>query len=229
MLEVSDLNIKYGHVHAVKEISFSLNKGEILSVLGANGAGKSSTLFGITGIVKSTGKVVFKGKELSRKNTVEGTRMGLVLCPENRRIFSGLMVEENLKLGAYARGSFKRNADMVYGLFPILKERSRQIAGSLSGGEQQMLAVGRALMAEPELLLLDEPSLGLAPVVVDEIFSVFRSLKERMSILLVEQNAHKALAISDRAYILQNGRIVHTGEAKLLLQDEALKKAYLGM
>ena len=229
MLKVKNLMVNYGHVKAVKGISFELGKNEILTLLGANGAGKTSTLMGIVNIVKSSGEVFYKGKSLSRKSTVEPVKQGMILCPENRRIFPGLNVQENLKLGTYIRGDYAKNIEFVYRLFPILKDRRRQIAGSLSGGEQQMLAVGRALMGSPDLLILDEPSLGLAPVVVDEIFRIFSQLKDKMSILLVEQNATKALKISDRAYILQNGNIVLESSADDLIKDAALKKAYLGM
>ncbi|MFP4644094.1 MAG: ABC transporter ATP-binding protein [Spirochaetales bacterium] len=229
MLEVNDLQVSYGPIHAVRGISFNLQKGEIVSILGANGAGKTSTLFGIMGIVRSRGQVSLGGERLKRKSSTEPTRQGMVLCPENRRIFPALTVEENLRLGTFVRGDFRASAGRVYELFPILKERTRQRAGSLSGGEQQMLAVGRALVAEPKVLLLDEPSLGLAPVIVDEMFRVLKDLREQMSVLLVEQNATKALSISDRAYVLQNGRIVHSGEAAVMLQDDNLRKAYLGM
>lgn len=229
MLEVSNLQVTYGPIHAVKGISFSLGHGEIVSILGANGAGKTSTLFGLMGIVRSRGVVELKGEELRRKSSTEPTSRGMVLCPENRRIFPGLTVEENLRLGTFVRGDFKENVASVYELFPILSERSRQRAGSLSGGEQQMLAVGRALVASPEVLLLDEPSLGLAPVIVDEMFRVLNSLRRQMSVLLVEQNAVKALSISDRAYVMQNGSIVHSGAADAMLQDDNLRKAYLGM
>jgi branched-chain amino acid transport system ATP-binding protein len=229
VLKVSELQVSYGPIHAVKGISFNLNEGEIVSILGANGAGKTSTLFGLMGIVRSRGVVELRDEPLKRKNSAEPTRRGMVLCPENRRIFPGLSVEENLRLGTFVRGDFTENAESVYELFPILKERSRQIAGSLSGGEQQMLAVGRALVASPEVLLLDEPSLGLAPVITDELFSVLQKLRERMSILLVEQNARKALSISDRAYVMQNGSIVHSGTAGEMLADDSLRKAYLGM
>ncbi len=229
MLKVSDLHVTYGPIKAVRGISFELGEGEIVSILGANGAGKTSTLFGLTGIVKSRGQVELKGEALKRKNSTESTKKGMVLCPENRRIFPDLTVEENLRLGTFARGDFAENVKSVYGLFPILKERNRQIAGSLSGGEQQMLAVGRALVAEPDILLLDEPSLGLAPVIVDELFRVLEDLRTRMSVLLVEQNATKALSISDRAYVMQNGSIVHSGDAASMLKDDNLRKAYLGM
>lgn len=229
MLQVDDLKVNYGHIKAVKGISFELKKGEIVSILGANGAGKTSTLFGIGGIIKREGSVVFKDQMLPSASSVKSAKMGLVLCPENRRIFPELLVEENLRMGSFARGDFKKELEFVYDVFPKLRDRRTQTAGSLSGGEQQMLAVGRSLMSDPELLMLDEPSLGLAPVIVDEMFRVLVKLKEKMTILLVEQNALKALKISDRAYVLQNGSIVHSGTASELLKDEAVKKAYLGM
>ncbi|PNR91646.1 amino acid ABC transporter ATPase [Petrotoga sp. HWH.PT.55.6.1] len=229
MLEVENLEVNYGHVKAVKKISFSVNKGEIVTILGSNGAGKTSTLFGVLNIVKSKGKVIFEGEDVSNKSTVHMVKKGIVLCPENRRIFSSLTVEENLKMGTYLRGDYSKNSGYVYDLFPVLKERRKQKAGSLSGGEQQMLALGRALMASPKLLMLDEPSLGLAPIIIDEIYSVLKTLKEtNIPILLVEQNAIKSLKISDRTYILENGNVAHQGVSKEMLNDERLKKSYLG-
>ncbi|HOP34630.1 MAG TPA: ABC transporter ATP-binding protein [Defluviitoga tunisiensis] len=230
MLEVQNLEVNYGPIKAVKGISFSVSNGEIVTILGSNGAGKTSTLFGILNIVKSKGKVLFNGEDVSNKNTVYMVKKGIVLCPENRRIFPGLTVEENLKMGTYLRGNYQKNSKYVYDLFPILKERGKQKAGSLSGGEQQMLALGRALIASPDLLMLDEPSLGLAPIIIDEIFGVLKILKEDgIPILLVEQNAIKSLKISDRAYVLENGKIAYSGNASEMLKDEKVKKAYLGM
>ncbi len=229
MLKVENLEVSYGPIQAVRGISFELKENEIVSILGANGAGKTSTLFGLLGIVASKGTVEFNGEVLGRKNPKDATSRGLVLCPENRRIFPELTTEENLRLGTMVRGHFQQNIDTVYELFPRLQERRRQIAGSMSGGEQQMLAVGRALIAEPQVLMLDEPSLGLAPVIVDDMFRVLKSLKSKMSVLLVEQNATKALSISDRAYVMQNGSIVHSGNAAEMLKDDTLRKAYLGM
>lgn len=230
MLEVQNLEVNYGPIKAVKGISFSVSKGEIVTILGSNGAGKTSTLFGILNIVKSKGKVLFNGEDVSNNNTVHMVKKGIVLCPENRRIFPGLTVEENLKMGTYLRGNYQKNSKYVYDLFPILKERGKQKAGSLSGGEQQMLALGRALIASPDLLMLDEPSLGLAPIIIDEIFGVLKILKEDgIPILLVEQNAIKSLKISDRAYVLENGKIAYSGNASEMLKDEKVKKAYLGM
>jgi len=229
LLDVQNLSVSYGHIRAVKSISFHVKQGEIVSLLGSNGAGKTSTLFGIQNIIGREGRVVFRGKELSPKKISGGTREGLVLCPEIRRIFPHMSVGENLRLGAFVRGEIEKSTELVFSLFPRLKERLKQDAGSLSGGEQQMLSLGRALMSSPELLMVDEPSLGLAPVIVDEIFSVFTSLRESMAILLVEQNAVKALKISDRAYILQTGSIAAEGKASDLLNDDAVRKAYLGM
>jgi branched-chain amino acid transport system ATP-binding protein len=230
MLKVENLTVNYGHVSAVKGINFNIDKGEIVSILGANGAGKTSTLFGIMGIVKSNAKISFNGEDLTKASTEYKVKKGLVLAPEDRRIFPQLSVEENLKLGSFARGNEKENFEKVYDLFPILKDRKKQQAGSLSGGEQQMLAVGRSLMSSPEILMLDEPSLGLAPLITDEIFEVLVQLKDMgVGILLVEQNALKSLKISDRAYILEIGNIATEGNAKSLLKDESVKKAYLGI
>src|SRR6056297_3162375 len=201
MLKVNNLKVNYGHVAAVKDISFNIDKGEIVSILGANGAGKTSTLFGTMGIIKASANIEYNGEDISKASTEEKVKKGLVLAPEDRRVFPQLSVEENLKLGSFVRGNEKENFEKVYKLFPILKDRKRQHAGSLSGGEQQMLAVGRALMSSPEILMLDEPSLGLAPLITDEIFEVLVQLKEMgVGILLVEQNALKSLKISDRAY-----------------------------
>jgi branched-chain amino acid transport system ATP-binding protein len=230
MLKVENLIVNYGHVSAVKGIDFNIDKGEIVSILGANGAGKTSTLFGTMGIVKANAKISFNGEDLTKATTEDKVKKGLVLAPEDRRVFPQLSVEENLKLGSFVRGNEKENFEKVYDLFPILKDRKRQHAGSLSGGEQQMLAVGRALMSSPEILMLDEPSLGLAPLIADEIFEVLVQLKDMgVGILLVEQNALKSLKISDRAYILEIGKIATQGNAKDLLNDESVKKAYLGI
>lgn len=230
MLKVNNLKVNYGHVAAVKDISFNIDKGEIVSILGANGAGKTSTLFGTMGIIKSSANIEFNGENLTKASTEEKVKKGLVLAPENRRVFPQLSVEENLKLGSFVRGNEKENFQKVYKLFPILNDRKKQAAGSLSGGEQQMLAVGRALMSSPEILMLDEPSLGLAPLITDEIFEVLVQLKEMdVGILLVEQNALKSLKISDRAYILEIGKVATEGNAKDLLNDESVKKAYLGI
>ncbi|BBE31535.1 ABC transporter ATP-binding protein [Tepiditoga spiralis] len=230
ILEINNLMVNYGQVKAVKNISFEVNKGEIVSILGSNGAGKTSTLFGIMNVVKNKGRIKFKGINISNIPTYKRVKSGLILCPENRRVFYELSVEENLKMGAFIRGNIKKNLKKVYDLFPKLYDRKKQNAGSLSGGEQQMLAIGRSLMGDPELFMLDEPSLGLAPIITDEIFNILLKLKkEGISILLVEQNAIKSLEISDRAYILENGKIIQSENAKELLNNKKIKKAYIGM
>lgn len=240
MLEVEELKVKYEEIEAIKGISFTVNKGEIVSILGANGAGKTSTLFAISGIISAKGKlfatdrvfgkIVFRDADITKYSSSKRVKQGLILSPEGRRNFPRLTVEENLKMGAFVTGSFQNNVGMVYDLFPRLKERKKQLANTLSGGEQQMLAVGRALMGDPRLLMLDEPSLGLAPVLIDEMFGVLTQLGEKgLSILLVEQNAVRALKISDRAYVLENGNITYSGKADEMLNDDRLKKAYLGI
>ncbi|HOW56409.1 MAG TPA: ABC transporter ATP-binding protein [Smithellaceae bacterium] len=240
MLEVQNLVVKYGAVQAVKGNSFAVREGEIVSILGANGAGKSSTLFGVAGMIDTRGKlfskdvvegkIVFQGQDISDYSNSKRVKMGLILCPEGRRNFPELTIKENLKMGAYCRGDFNKKIDFVYSLFPRLKERQIQLANSLSGGEQQMLAIGRSLMSDPVMLMLDEPSLGLSPVLIDEVFAVLVKLKEKgIPILLVEQNAIRSLKISDRAYILETGKIVHEDKAQTILNDEKLKKAYLGL
>ncbi len=240
MLKVENLTVKYGEVVAAEGIAFHVDEGEMVSILGANGAGKTTTLYGISGMIESkrklffkdrvSGSIKFKGVDIAEYSSDRRVKMGLVLCPENRRNFPELSVEDNLRMGAYSRGDFKENIGFVYQLFPVLKERRKGMANFLSGGEQQMLAVGRALMSDPALLMLDEPSLGLAPVLVDEIFRVFLQLRSRgVPVLLVEQNAVRALKISDRSYILETGRVVHSGNSKDLLEDKEIKRAYLGM
>jgi len=231
VLRVEDYSVSYGHVRAVKGISFEVAKGETVTIIGANGAGKSSTVLGLAGIVESTGHVQFDGMEISSATSYHRVSRGLVLCPEGRHIFPELTVDENLRLGSYRRGSFAKSIGLVHDLFPVLKERKNQVSGYLSGGEQQMLAIGRALMSEPKLLMLDEPSLGLAPILVDQVFeSLDRLRKEQgLSILLIEQNAFKALGISQRAYIMETGRIVLEGRSEDLLKSEGVKKAYLGI
>ncbi len=230
VLETRGFSVSYGRIAALKGVDISVGEAEAVTVIGANGAGKSSLMNGLAGIVESSGYVGYKGRELSKAPSHERVKSGLVLCPEGRRIFPELNVEENLKLGAYRRGSVREGLEKAYALFPRLAERRRQAAGYLSGGEQQMLAIGRALMARPELLMLDEPSLGLAPVLVDQVFETLERLRaEGIPILLVEQNAVKALSFADRAYILENGRVVMEGRGKELLSDERVKSAYLGM
>lgn len=231
MLKVENFAVSYGHVKAVKGISFEVAEGEIVTIIGANGAGKSSTVMGLAGIVESQGQVEFEGADISRATNFARVSKGLVLCPEGRHIFPELTVDENLKLGAYRRGSFGKSIGLVHELFPVLKERKNQVSGYLSGGEQQMLAIGRALMSDPRLLMLDEPSLGLAPILVDQVFEALDKLRRQqgLSILLIEQNAFKALGISQRAYIMETGKIALSGKSEDLLKSEDVKKAYLGI
>ena len=232
ILRVDDINVYYGSIHAIKGISFSVNEGEIVTLIGANGAGKSTTLNTISGLLKSkTGSITFMGEDLGKVPAHKIVERGLVMVPEGRRIFMQLTVEENLEMGAYTQDpkGIKESMDEVYELFPRLKERSWQLGGTLSGGEQQMLAMGRALMAKPKLIMLDEPSMGLAPLLVDHIFDIINTLhKNGATILLVEQNAQAALSVADRAYVLETGNITLTGTGAELLTNEAVKKAYLG-
>ncbi|MDR0721003.1 MAG: ABC transporter ATP-binding protein [Treponema sp.] len=233
MLKVTDLSVHYGVIHALRGISFEVSAGEIISLIGSNGAGKSTTLHAISNIIKKTqGGVLFDGKDISALPPDKIVSLGLVQVPEGRRIFANLTVKENLEMGAYSRkdgNNIPHDMERVFVVFPRLKERVRQIAGTLSGGEQQMLAMGRSLMAKPKLLLLDEPSMGLAPILVDEIFSVIKEFNQAgTTILLVEQNAFKALNLAHRAYILETGEIVKTGPAGDLMKDDAVKAAYLG-
>lgn len=231
MLEIKGLSINYGGIEAVRDISFTVNEGEIVTLVGANGAGKSSTLRGIIGLVKAkAGSITFEGEELMGASTDEIVKNGITLVPEGRHVFPDQTVLENLKIGAYLRkGNLDEDIENVYKIFPRLKERSWQQAGTLSGGEQQMLAVGRALMANPKLIMMDEPSLGLAPIVVKEIFEIIKRVNEQgTTVLLVEQNANMALHIADKAYVIENGRITIEGTGKDLLKDEKVKKAYLG-
>ncbi|MBR0536760.1 MAG: ABC transporter ATP-binding protein [Clostridia bacterium] len=232
MLEVNGINVYYGSIHAIKDISFEVNAGEIVTLIGANGAGKSTTLQTISGLLRSrTGSILFEGKSLGGIPAHKVVSMGIAHVPEGRRIFQQMTVEENIEMGAYTRpaGEYAANLENVFRHFPRLEERRRQIAGTLSGGEQQMLAMGRAMMSAPQLLMLDEPSMGLSPILVDEIFDIIKAFHESgTTILLVEQNANKSLAISDRAYVLENGKITLTGTGKELMQSEEIKKAYLG-
>ena len=231
ILSIKDLKVNYGGIEAVKGISFDVEEGEIVTLIGANGAGKSSTLRTISGLVKpSGGTIEFAGDVISDKDPTTIVQRGITMSPEGRKIFPDLTVEENLKVGAYTRNDdLTEDMNWVYELFPRLKERSWQEGGTLSGGEQQMLAVGRALMAKPKLLMLDEPSLGLAPLVVRDIFSIIETInKNGVTVLLVEQNANMALKVADRAYVLETGRITKTGTGEELLADEAIKEAYLG-
>ncbi|MFN3692060.1 MAG: ABC transporter ATP-binding protein [Fervidobacterium sp.] len=233
MLEIMDLHVHYGGIHAIKGISMKVEEGQIISLIGANGAGKSTTLRTICGLKEATrGSIKYQGKELTKLDTSEIVKLGITMVPEGRRVFSNLTVYENLLAGAYLRKdkeNIKKDIEYVFDLFPRLKERITQRAGTLSGGEQQMLAIGRALMSKPKLLLFDEPSLGLAPVIVKEVFQMIKRIhKEGVTILLVEQNAFEALKLSDYSYVLETGRIVLQGTGKGLLEDERVKKAYLG-
>ncbi|MFP3089930.1 ABC transporter ATP-binding protein [Treponema sp. TIM-1] len=233
MLTVRDMSVHYGVIRALRGISFEVGAGEIISLIGSNGAGKSTILLAISNIVKkSSGSVTFAGKDISSLPPDQIVATGLIQVPEGRRIFANLTVKENLEMGAYARrdrNGIKEDMESVYTLFPRLKERVRQIAGTLSGGEQQMLAMGRSLMAKPRLLLLDEPSMGLAPILVDEIFAVIRRFNEAgTTILLVEQNAFKALKLAHRGYILETGEIIKTGPAADLMKDDLVREVYLG-
>ena len=232
ILKVNNINVYYGAIHAIKGISFNVEEGEIVTLIGANGAGKSTTLNTISGLLRSkTGDISFMGSSIAKMSPNKIVQNGLVMVPEGRRIFLGLTVEENLEMGAYTRpkSEIKDSMEQVYELFPRLKERRTQIGGTLSGGEQQMLAMGRALMAKPKLIMLDEPSMGLAPLLVDLIFEIIADLhKAGSTILLVEQNAQAALSIADRAYVLETGKIVKTGLGSELISDPDIKKAYLG-
>lgn len=233
MLEVRDINVFYGAIHALYDISFEVSQGEIVTLIGANGAGKTSILHAISHLIPiKSGAMVFDGKEITRTDAFKLAPMGLAQVPEGRRVFSQMTVLENLEMGAYTRrNKAELDADlaMVFGHFPRLKERVKQLAGTLSGGEQQMLATARALMSHPRLLMMDEPSMGLSPILVEEIFSIIRDInKEGTTILLVEQNAQMALSIANRAYVLETGHIVKEGAAKELLNDESVKAAYLG-
>lgn len=232
LLSVNDINVYYGAIHAIKGISFEVNEGEIVTLIGANGAGKSTSLNTISGLLRpKTGKIVFDGRDISRIPAHKLVKMGLSQVPEGRRVFLQMTVQENLEMGAFTapNGSISASLDKVYELFPRLKERYRQIAGTLSGGEQQMLAMGRALMSSPKLMMLDEPSMGLAPILVEQIFEIIGNLhKAGTTILLVEQNAQMALSIADRAYVLETGKISLSGDAKDLLHNDKVRKAYLG-
>lgn len=231
ILEVKDLHVSYGGIKAVEDISFEVPKGEVVTLIGANGAGKSSTLRSIVGLVKpESGSIQFEGAELAGLPTDQIVSKGITLVPEGRRVFPDLTVLENLKIGAYMRkDSLDEDLKWVHDLFPRLKERSWQLAGTLSGGEQQMLAIGRALMSKPELIMMDEPSLGLAPIIVQGVFDIIREInKQGVTILLVEQNANMALKAANKGYVMETGRITLTGTGAELLENEEVKAAYLG-
>jgi len=232
LLKVDSINVYYGAIHAIKDISFEVSEGEVVTLIGANGAGKSTILKTVSGLLRSkTGGVEFENANISHLAPHKVVNLGLAHVPEGRRVFTRMTVEENLEMGAYTRPNSEVDSGiaMVYEQFPRLKERRKQIAGTLSGGEQQMLAMGRALMSKPKLLMLDEPSMGLAPILVEQIFEIIQSLhKAGTTILLVEQNAQMALSVADRGYVLETGKIVTSGTGAALLEDESVKKAYLG-
>ena len=232
LLKVEGINVYYGAIHAIKDISFHVNAGEIVTLIGANGAGKTTTLQTISGLLRSkTGSITFEGHSISNVRADKLVAHGLAQVPEGRRVFLQMSVEENLEMGAYTQSpaGVPKDLEMVYELFPRLKERRRQVAGTLSGGEQQMLAMGRALMSHPRLLMLDEPSMGLAPILVEQIFEIIQNLnKNGSTILLVEQNAQMALSVAHRGYVLETGRIVTTGTGAELIESPEIKKAYLG-
>ncbi len=232
LLSIRHLNVAYGGIQAVKNLSLDLYPGELVSLIGANGAGKTTTLKAICGLLQAqSGEVLYQGRSLKGQGAWELVSQGLVMVPEGRGIFTRMTIEENLRMGAYLRRDAEVESDMesVYQRFPRLKERHRQLAGTLSGGEQQMLAMGRALLARPKLLLLDEPSMGLAPIMVDQIFQVVQDVsKQGVTVLLVEQNAHRALELADRAYVLDSGEMVLSGAASDLLRDPQVQAAYLG-
>ena len=232
ILDVYNINVWYGNIHAIKGISFTVRKGEIVALIGANGAGKSTTLKTISGLLRSkSGSIKFRGEDIMRAAPDKLVKAGLVQVPEGRRIFLEMTVEENLKMGAYTqdKSTIEPNLERVYTYFPRLKERRTQIGGTLSGGEQQMLATARGLMANPKVMMMDEPSMGLSPILVDQIFEIIETMHgEGITILLVEQNAQKALSIADRAYVLETGTISMEGTGQELLHNDDVRKAYLG-
>ncbi|WP_028505535.1 ABC transporter ATP-binding protein [Ruminococcus sp. FC2018] len=233
MLEIKDLCVNYGVIKALKGITFEVNEGEVIALIGANGAGKTTTLHTITGLLNArSGSIVLDGKDITKTPAHKIVKMGIAHVPEGRRIFQNLTVLDNIRLGAFTRkdkDGIAQDIEKVYKLFPRLEERKTQIAGTLSGGEQQMLAMGRALMSKPRIVVMDEPSMGLSPILVSEIFDIIQSIRQQgTTVLLVEQNAKKALSIADRAYVLETGKIVLSGKASDLINDESVKKAYLG-
>ena len=232
MLKVEGLNVYYGSIHAIKGVSFEVNQGEIVTMIGANGAGKSTTMNTVAGLLKpKSGSITFEGHDVTTTPANKVVSLGLALCPEGRRVFQQMSVRENLEMGGYTRPATEIPASLedVFTRFPRLKEREKQVAGTLSGGEQQMLAMGRALMSKPKLLMLDEPSMGLAPILVEQIFDIIKELHQAgVTILLVEQNAQMALSIADRAYVLGTGCITMSGNAAEVLADDGVRKAYLG-
>lgn len=233
MLRIENVNVSYGSIHALHDISLTVNDGEVVSLIGANGAGKTTTLHTITGLKGATdGVIEYDGKDLRRMDPSHIIRIGMAHVPEGRHVFTQMSVQENLEMGSYImndKSQIKKNMDMVYEYFPRLFERKKQLAGTLSGGEQQMLATGRALMSNPRIVLMDEPSMGLSPLLVKEIFHIIKTLHQNgITVLLVEQNAKMALAVSDRAYVLETGRISMSGKASELLTNDNIKKAYLG-
>lgn len=233
MLSVNNLQVHYGMIQAIKDVSFEVNEGEVIALIGANGAGKTTILHTVSGLLQPTkGSVIFEGQDITKIPAHKIVSLGMAHVPEGRRVFAQLTVLENLKLGSYTRkdkNEMEETLKMIYKRFPRLEERKNQIAGTLSGGEQQMLAMGRALMSHPKIILMDEPSMGLSPIFVEEVFKIIRDISaEGVTVLLVEQNAKKALNIADRAYVLETGNIILQGDAKKLMNDESVKKAYLG-
>ncbi len=233
MLSVNNLQVHYGMIQAIKDVSFEVNQGEVIALIGANGAGKTTILHTISGLLQPTkGSIIFEGQDITKIPAHKIVSLGMAHVPEGRRVFAQLTVLENLRLGAYTRkdkNEMEETLKMIYQRFPRLEERKNQISGTLSGGEQQMLAMGRALMSHPKIILMDEPSMGLSPIFVEEVFRIIRDISaEGTTVLLVEQNAKKALTIADRAYVLETGNIILQGDAKKLMNDESVKKAYLG-
>ena len=233
ILEINDIEVFYGMIQAIKGVSFEVNEGEVIALIGANGAGKTTILHTITGLLSpKKGSVIFEGQDITKAPAHKIVSLGIAHVPEGRRVFAELTVFENLKMGAYTRkdkNEIAQTLEMVYKRFPRLEERKNQLAGTLSGGEQQMLAMGRALMSHPKIIVMDEPSMGLSPILVNQIFDIIEEVsKSGTTVLLVEQNAKKALSIADRAYVLETGKIVLDGDAKELLNDDSIKKAYLG-